>query len=193
MFPIQKHSLDGLGRGMGIHDFVNDFIAVCDNHTANGRAKSFAFIFYNLHNSAIRKAINASPGFHRLDDLTGNNLTLFYMHNDAADAYNQSFNETFLKALNVEEQTTLPCMVVFRTYGDVIEDIMIFSVDPNCWDPTLIVAELEDYLKSAMDVYSEQGDISALIALIGGIKAAGKLIGVNEFLKKLVTSSGLPF
>lgn len=193
MFPIQKHSLDGLGRGMGIHDFSEDFLAVCANHTANGRAKSFAFIFYNLYDTAIREAITASAGFHRLDDLSGTNLTVFYMHENAADSYNKSFNETFLQTLNVEEQTRPPCMVVFRTHGEIIEDVMIFSVDPKCEDPTLIVAELEDYLKAAMSVYNKEGDISALLALLSGMKTVGNIIGVNDFIKKLVASSGLPF
>ena len=59
------------GIGMGYEHFVAEFENICEDHIRNGRARAFAFIFYDMTNGPIRAALKSERGFEILNALTG--------------------------------------------------------------------------------------------------------------------------
>lgn len=170
---------------MGYEDFLTQFERICADLQRQGRAKSFAFIFYNMGNSAIRTALRDHHGYRVLHELTGDEIALFYLHDGAFDAHWNQFNQKFMETLGIEEQATLPCLVFFRVHCGTIEDVSIYQIDDKSADPVLIISELEQYVNEAMRWMKAEGDASALIPAAKIIAPLGTLIKVGELLSKL--------
>jgi len=184
MHPIQMQAGDR-GIGMGYEEFVKRFEAICQEHLRDGRAKAFAFVFYDMTNGVVRKALREADGFRLLHDKTGRDITLFYLHDLALDAHWRKFNKTFMETLGVDDQAEPPCMVFFRVHKDNIEDVSIYRIDEKTADPVLIVAELEQYVGDAIKRTNAEGDVSALSALGKLIAPIGTLVKLGGFLLKL--------
>lgn len=189
MYPIQMQS-GKRGIGMGYEGFVKAFASVCLEHQREGRARAFAFVFYDMNQGVVREALRDAHGFMRLHEKTGKDVTLFYLHDAAVDAHWQKFNLQFMKALGVEGQVSTPCMVFFRVAGEIIEDVSIYSVDEKSVDPVLTVAELEGYVDTAIANFNAQGGFSPLGAPGKAAAKIGGLIKVGEFLLKLKEAVG---
>ena len=95
---------------------------------AQGRARSFAFIFYNFRDEAIRKILKDQGVFAELDRLSGNRLSIFYLHN-GSKASVEAFNKHFVGALGIKEEVILPCVVFFRADKGKIVDVTIAELD----------------------------------------------------------------
>lgn len=184
MHPIQMQEGDR-GFGMGYTAFINRFEAICQEHLHDGRARAFAFVFYDMTNGVVRRALTDAHGFRLLHEKTGKDITLFYLHDRAIEAHWCDFNRTFMQALGVEGQAAPPCMVFFRVHGEDIEDVSIYCIDEQTTDPVLVAAELERYVDDAIKRLNDEGDVSALSALGGLIAPIGALAKVGEFLLKL--------
>ncbi len=127
MIPIYEQA-SGNGIGHGLKSFLRRFDEICADHLAKGRAKSFAFIFYDFTDQAIREILKNQGVFAQLDRLSGRELSVFYLHagtNSAVDA----FNAHFFSALGIEGQATLPCVVFFRVQKGAIEKIEIAQLE----------------------------------------------------------------
>lgn len=127
MIPIYEQ---GGGNGIG-HErtsFIDRFEEICTEHLSEGRAKSFAFIFYDFTDQAIRKILKNQGVFAKLDRLSGKELSVFYLH-AGTKATVQAFNAHFFGALDIEGQATLPCVVFFRVREDAIEDVEIAQLE----------------------------------------------------------------
>lgn len=123
MFPIFEQ---GKGNGLGIsyEMFLQHFISICENHQSDGRAKAFAFIFYNFEDSQIRKILKGQGGFAELDRLSGETITVFYLnskHKEIVDA----FNKNFLYAFDIHDNYQLPYVVFFKIDNHDVKDIEI--------------------------------------------------------------------
>jgi hypothetical protein len=181
MHPIQMQE-GPRGIGMGYKDFIAAFQAICQEHLMDGRARAFAFIFYDMTNGVVRRALSQAHGFRLLHEKTGKDITLFYLHDRAVEAHWRNFNKTFMTALGVEEQAVPPCMVFFRVHGEQIEDVSIYTIDDQTQDPVLIVAELEQYVDDAIKRINAEGNLSGIsgwgkaIAPITAIAKLGELI-----------------
>ena len=184
MHPIQMQ--DGnRGIGMGYTGFINSFEAICQEHLHEGRARAFAFVFYDMTNGVVRQALRDAHGFRLLHQKTGKDITLFYLHDRAIEAHWHNFNKTFMEALGIEGQAMPPCMVFFRVHAESIEDVSIYRIDEQTTDPVLVVAELEHYVDDAIKRMNAEGDVSALSALGKLIAPVGALAKLGEFLFKL--------
>lgn len=184
VYPIQMQ--DGnRGIGMGYGQFLETFNSVCLEHIQNGRARAFAFLFYDMMHGVVREALEEAYGFQRLHDKTAKDVTLFYLHANAVDLHWQDFNLTFMEALGIEDQAQTPCMVFFRVIGENIEDVSIYAIDERSADPVLTVAELEQYVGEAIDKLNAEGDLSALTSIGKSLASFGSLIRLTEFLLKL--------
>jgi hypothetical protein len=127
MIPIYEQGR-GNGIGHGLSSFLRRFDEICADHVSKGRAKSFAFIFYDFTDLAIRKILKNQGVFAELDRLSGKELSVFYLH-ARTNATVEAFNAHFLSALGIEGQATLPCVVFFRFREGAIEDVEIAQLE----------------------------------------------------------------
>jgi len=127
MIPIYEQG-SGNGVGHGLNSFLGRFDEICADHLAKGRAKSFAFIFYDFTDQAIRKILKNQGVFAQLDRLSGKELSVFYLHAGTKAAV-EAFNAYFFSALGIEGQATLPCVVFFRVQKGTVEDVEIAQLE----------------------------------------------------------------
>ncbi|AVR88500.1 hypothetical protein [Thauera aromatica] len=127
MIPIYEQG-SGNGIGHGLSSFVQRLDEICAEHLSKGRAKSFAFIFYDFTDQAIRKILKNQGVFAQLDRLSGKDLSIFYLH-AGTKATVEAFNAHFFSALGIEGQVALPCVVFFRVREGVIEDVEIAQLE----------------------------------------------------------------
>lgn len=127
MIPIYEQ---GSGNGIGhvLSSFLQRFDEICSDHLAKGRAKSFAFIFYDFNDDALRTILKNQGVFAQLDRLSGKELSVFYLHAGARAAV-EAFNTHFLSVLGIEGQGTLPCVVFFRAQDGLIKDVEIAQLE----------------------------------------------------------------
>lgn len=127
MIPIYEQG-SGNGIGHGLSSFLQRFDEICAQHLAEGRAKSFAFIFYDFTDQALRKILKNQGVFAKLDRLADNQLSIFYLHAGTKAAV-EAFNAHFFSALGIKDQATPPCVVFFREHEGSIEDIEIAQLE----------------------------------------------------------------
>ncbi|GHT82869.1 hypothetical protein AGMMS49543_08640 [Betaproteobacteria bacterium] len=127
MIPIYEQG-SGKGIGHGLQSFLWRFDEICTEHLARGRAKSFAFIFYDFTDQAIRKILKSQGVFTQLDRLSCTELSVFYLHAGTKAAV-EAFNAHFFSVLGIEDQTMLPCVVFFRVQKGVVEDVEIAQLE----------------------------------------------------------------
>jgi hypothetical protein len=173
------------GIGMGYTAFIDRFKAICQEHLHEGRARAFAFVFYDMTHGVVRQALRDAHGFRLLHEKTGKDITLFYLHDRAVEAHWRSFNKMFMEALGIEDQMVPPCMVFFRVHGEDIEDVSIYHIDEQTTDPVLVAAEFEQYVDDAIKHLNAEGRVFALSALGSLIAPVGALAKVGDFLLKL--------
>jgi len=184
VYPIQMQ--DGnRGIGMGYGQFLEIFNSVCLEHIQRGRARAFAFVFYDMTHGVVREALKKDYGFQRLHDRTAKDVTLFYLHANAVSSHWQNFNLKFMEALGIEDQAQTPCMVFFHVTGENIENVSIYAIDERSTDPVLMVAELEQYVDEAINKLNAEGNLSALTSIGKSLASFGSLIRLAEFLLKL--------
>lgn len=59
------------GIGMGYGQFVDTFESVCRKHLRDGKARAFAFVFYDMTHGVVRETLRQAHGFQRLHEKTG--------------------------------------------------------------------------------------------------------------------------
>jgi hypothetical protein len=127
MIPIYEQG-SGNGIGHGLSSFLERFDEICAEHLTNDRAKSFAFIFYDFTDQAIRKILKNQGVFAQLDRLSGKELSVFYLH-ARTNRTMKAFNAHFFSALGIEGEATLPSVVFFRIREGAIEDVEIAQLE----------------------------------------------------------------
>lgn len=130
MIPLYEQG-DGRGIGHSSESFIHRFDEICQAHLASGRAKSFAFIFYDFRNKELRRVLKDEGVFTELDRLSGSELSIFFLH-AASEKGLRKFNQTFLKRLGVDGDGRLPCVVFFSLANGRLENLKIVSLEsPN--------------------------------------------------------------
>ena len=131
MIPIYEQG-QGRGIGRGIESFIKRFDEICAQHIKDKQAKAFAFIFYDFRDEDIKRILRDQGVFAQLDRLSGNNLSLFYLHTSSEDVRRsyriRRFNNFFLEKLGIEDAKT-PCVVFFRLTNDQIEDVEVVQLE----------------------------------------------------------------
>ncbi|MDP2093184.1 MAG: hypothetical protein Q8K50_04730 [Hydrogenophaga sp.] len=184
MYPIQMQE-GSRGIGMGYTQFIEKFTKICRRYLSEGRARAFAFVFYDMGNSVVRRALSEAQGFQLLHERTGKDITLFYLHDSAVSAHWQNFNKEFMAALGVQNQAEPPCMVFFRVRGEQIEDVSIYNIDEQTQDPVLVTAELVQYVDDAIRKMNAEGNFSVLTDFSKAVAPISALFKVGEFLSRL--------
>lgn len=127
MIPIYEQG-SGKGIGHSLDSFQERFDQICRAHVEDGRAKAFAFVFYDFTDRDIRHILKNQGVFAQLDRLSGREISLFYLHADGRNAIEQ-FNEHFMPLLDIENQATLPCVVFFRVDREKLNDVEVVQLE----------------------------------------------------------------
>ena len=184
MIPIyEQGSGNGIGHGLG--SFLARFDSICAEHLAAGRARAFAFLFYDFTDHATRLILKNQGVFAKLDRLSGKELSLFYLHAGTRHAI-EAFNMHFLAALGVKDQATLPCVVFFRVHNTQIEDVEVAQLE----SADLIHGFNELY--QVIEAYlGRQPKPSVGSKALTWFKGGAKFIGVEAF--RAILKRGLDF
>lgn len=122
MIPIYEQS-GGKSLGYTVNTFSKRFEEVCKEHLAQKRAKAFAFIFYDFDDKEFRKVLEDDGVFAKLDRLSGEDLSIFYLHS-AGRTMVERFNAGFITRLGLNQsKLQLPCVVFFRFRNEQVTDI----------------------------------------------------------------------
>lgn len=127
MIPIYEQGTRN-GIGHGHLSFLQRFDEICAKHLSQGRAKSFAFIFYDFTDQAIRKILKDQNVFTKIDRLASTELSVFYLHAGTKTTV-EEFNAHFFSVLGIEDQATLPCVVFFRVCDGAIKDVEVAQLE----------------------------------------------------------------
>lgn len=127
MIPIYEQG-DGNGIGHTLDTFVERFDEICAEHIESKRAKSFAFVLYDFHNRDIKKILRNQGVFVKLDRLSGDKISIFYLHGTTGRAI-KKFNTNFIVKLGIESEVILPCVVFFKLADDGISEIQVANLE----------------------------------------------------------------
>lgn len=150
------------GIGLGYDEFKDRFQEICEQHLDEKRAKAFAFVFCDFGRSVTASVLHSERGFNALNDLSGSEMTVFYLHLRAREIATESFNAHFLHVLGVREQVPPPCVVCFRVCDKGVEDVAFRPIDERTGDPVLVLEQIKRHLQSYLKEMGKQGDLSAL-------------------------------
>lgn len=154
---------DGVhGIGLGYDEFKERFQAICEQHLKEKRAKAFAFVFFDFGRGLTASVLHSGSGFRELNDLSGNEMTIFYLHVNAHEIAGKGFNAHFLKILGVDEQAPPPCVVCFRVCDGEVDDVAFHHIDERTGDAVLVLEQIRRHVKYYLAEIGRQGDLSAL-------------------------------
>lgn len=114
----------GNGIGHGLESFLTRFEKIAIEHYKENRAKAFAFIFYDFENRDLKRIMKNQGVFAKLDRLSGNKLSIFYLHSGSNHSI-ERFNSTLIKALGVKDEAHPPCVVFCKASDDGLKDISV--------------------------------------------------------------------
>ncbi len=129
MIPIYEQG-GGHGIGYSLVSFLSRFDTIIADHHKSGRAKAFAFIFYDFNDDKTRAILKDEGVFATLDRRSGNDLSIFYLHTGTRHAV-ERFNESFLKRLAITGTAEPPCVVFFKLTKDELSDIAVVILEEN--------------------------------------------------------------
>lgn len=174
MIPIYEQD-QGKSIGYGLDSFIGRFDSICKEHIQNKRSKAFAFIFYDFVDRDLKRIVTDQGVFAKLDCLSGNNLSLFYLHAGTRHAI-ERFNAVFLTKLGIEGATT-PCVVFFRLKDDRFEDIAVAQLDHTdlVHGFNELYGVIEKYVKSDLSRLGEG------LRSLKWLKSGGSFIAIEVF------------
>lgn len=175
MIPIYEQG-SGQGIGHGREQFIKRFDEICAEHLEKKRARSFAFIFYDFNNKALRKILRDQGIFAKLDRISGRQLSLFYLHGGDRGTV-ESFNQNFLSVLGVEGEVDLPCVVFFKVDAGNTTDVKVAQLDSAdlVHGFSELAGVVEEYLSSS------NGGSGARYTAIKWLKVGGNLVTAGAF------------
>ncbi len=119
-------------------------------------------MFCDLAGGVTSSVLHCEGGFTALNELSGNEMTVFYLHLKAHEIPVKSFNAHFLHVLGLREQVPPPCVVCFRVSDRHVEDVAFHSIDERTGDSVLVLEQIKRHLKSYLKEMGKQGNLSAL-------------------------------
>jgi len=175
MIPIYEQG-EGHGIGHSLDSFLRRFGLLCQEHLDEGRARAFAFIFYDFCDEGLRCILRDQGVFAQLDRLSGTNLSLFYLHAGRESTVNR-FNAEFLDRLGVESDIRLPCVVFFHVKEDKIEHVTIAQLE----SANLVHGFHELYGVIECYINGNLGDMRGESRYLRLIRSGAKFIGIELF------------
>lgn len=174
MIPIYEQG-SGNGIGHSQSSFMARFDEICKEHLEEGRAKAFAFIFYQFNDAPLKQILRDQGVFAKLDRLSGRDLSVFYLHTGSRHAV-EAFNDFFLRELDINERATLPCVVFFRVKNDQIHDVEIAQLDSAD-----LIHGFDELFREIERYKQNQKPLKAGARWLKWAKGGGKVIGLELF------------
>lgn len=181
MIPIFEQGT-GQGIGYSIRTFVDRFDAICSERAEKEQGRAFAFIFYDFTNKAVRRILKDLGGFAKLDRLSGDKLSVFYLHPGTRGILD-AFNSYFFTLLGIKDTVRLPCLVFFRVAEQKVRDIEIAQLDSAdlIHGFTEIYGAIESYIRENRAAPSESS------SLVRWRQGSTNVVDLDEFRKALRT------
>ncbi len=126
MIPIYEQ---GSGRGIGhsLESFIARFEEILKQHRETNQVVSFAFIFYDFQDYAIKRILQDQGAFAKLDRLSGPTFSIFYLHTGGERAVRR-FNSEFSSRIGISDPVNPPCVVFFK-YHDEIDFVSVVQLE----------------------------------------------------------------
>lgn len=129
MVPIFEQG-KGQGIGHSFDTFLTRFIEICEDHLQSGRAKAFVFVLYDFHDHATKDVLRNQGGFARFDRLSGNDLSVFYLHSDNRRLL-RAFNGIFLNIFDIPEDKKTPFVLFFKMVDKDAKDVEVVELEQS--------------------------------------------------------------
>src|SRR5260221_8764507 len=186
MIPIYEQ---GKGKGIGhtFDTFLSRFIEICEGQLEDGRSKAFAFILYDFTDKRIKEVLRNQGVFTRLDRLSGNELSVFYLDSDNKRLL-YSFNDTFLKVFDVPQTRILPFVMFFKIINRDAKDVEIIELEQSniMFAFNELYEVIENYIaKGNLDVNKSEIKSSKVLRFFKSVKK----ITVEKFLEYLINKA----
>jgi len=127
MIPIYEQG-KGQGIGHSSRSFTERFEVLCAEHVQQGRARAFAFIFYDFLDRDFRRILKSQGVFAELDRMSDSDLSISYLNAVTKLAVDR-FNAEFMRRLGVNEDVQLPCVVFFRVADEKITNVAVAQLE----------------------------------------------------------------
>ncbi|WP_445286544.1 hypothetical protein [Variovorax atrisoli] len=99
-------------QGEMLDDFTLHFARICEEHLRTGRAKEFAFIFWNFKDGIAQHIVTDRDMNRELHIASGDQMTIFFLRSEYVPTI-EHFNEVFMGRLGLDPDQELPCVVFF--------------------------------------------------------------------------------
>lgn len=177
MIPIFEQG-SGNGIGHSADSFLRRFHEIALHNITSGRAEALAFVFYDFQDQDFKKILKDRVVFTILDRLSGNDLSIFYLHS-GSNKLLKDFNQIIMTNLGVNEQAITPCIVFFKTSPDGFTDISVVRLDST----NLIHGFHELY--NVIDIYISGSKIKHEYKYISWVKGSLQFVAL-ESIKTLI-------
>jgi hypothetical protein len=166
MYPIYIDRLS-TGVGISVENFVKSFKKICSTHQKEGKASSFAFIIHDFKNPEITNALSNTNYFNALDEISGSNLTIFYLHLETEKNKKVIFlgEERFVRDLTIEmnrflvqefkleETISTPVILFFQIKNKEIIDFFFCSLRERTTEQAFL--EIENIVQKSVSVIKQ--------------------------------------
>jgi len=179
MFPIFEQG-GGHGIGHGLDSFLKRVDEVFAQHRTEGRAKAFALILYDFENKPIKQILKNQGVFAKLDRLSGNEISIFYLHTGKRQAIDR-FNSELLRIMAFSVPPQMPCIIFFKFDRNSFEDIKAVELE----SPDLIngFGEIDSLIKLYLE--QNESEYTSTFDKLAWIKSAAKFVSL-EALKDII-------
>jgi len=146
MIPIYLHGPLG-DRGYLFKQFSQHLQQICEEHHAHNRAAAFVFILHDLTNPALMKALDDPSYWAALDEISGNVLSVFSVHEALVQRLHRPRDESVRSIRDVTEKgqefaesyfglpdTRMPALLFFQVSNNLISDFALIELEADTPD-----------------------------------------------------------
>lgn len=166
MYPIYIEKRR-TGEGISVENFVKKFKEICSTHQKEGRASSFAFIIHDFTNPEISKVLDDKNYFNALDEISGSNLTVFYLHLTSEKNKKIEFlgeqrlvrdltnemNNFLVEQFELDREISTPAILFFQIKERQIIDFFFCSLTERTTEKAFL--EIENLIKKSVSVIKQ--------------------------------------
>ena len=143
-------------NGSSFQEFESEFLDICRDHQAKGRALALAMILYDFAHPQMRKMLHDRRYWDALDTLSGRFLTVFSFNFRAGSARSPVVNADLQKLAGFVQAKfgeTLsgshPVVLFFQVHGDELSDACLVSIRAKYVEKTF--TEISGLLQSVVE------------------------------------------
>ena len=155
MFPIYIRNSE-TDEQITISEFPQNFKKICAEHQEKDKASSFALIIHDFKNPHLTKVLNDKEYFNALNEISGHDLTIFYL--ELTSAYEQRSKNNFVAEMNkflfeefdTKHKLKTPAILFFQVKNKEIIDYFFCSLKEKTVEKSFL--ELEGLVKKVSSI-----------------------------------------